>query len=70
MLGRLFAIQEVLCHNDLHSGNIILVNEEAHDNDKIIKLIDYEYVAYNYRGFDLANQFCGKKDLVQVILPV
>lgn len=70
MLGRLFAIQEVLCHNDLHSGNIILVNEEAHDNDKIIKLIDYEYVAYNYRGFDLANQFCGKEDLVQVILCV
>jgi len=40
----------VFSHNDLHSANILLCNK----TDKII-LIDFEYGAYNYRAYDIAN---------------
>jgi len=43
----------VFSHNDLLSGNIMY---DA-DTDKVT-LIDYEYSAYNYRGFDIGNHFC------------
>eukprot|EP01040_Poterioochromonas_malhamensis_P011006 gene11006-11993_t len=66
VLGRLFALEEVLCHNDLLSGNIMLVSKEIDgvvvEGEKLVKLIDYEYGAYNYRGYDIANHFyecCG-----------
>eukprot|EP00981_Chlorochromonas_danica_P002487 scaffold474_cov169-Ochromonas_danica.AAC.22 len=49
--GQLHAFEEVLCHNDLLSGNILL-----HDDQ--VTLIDFEYAAYNFRAFDLANHFC------------
>ena len=45
----------VFCHNDILLKNMI-------KNDKSIELIDYEYCAYNYRAYDLANHFnewCG-----------
>jgi len=42
----------VFSHNDLHSQNILLL----HKNQEI-KLIDYEYSSYNYRGYDIANFF-------------
>eukprot|EP00742_Colponemidia_sp_Colp-10_P003413 GILJ01003634.1.p1 GENE.GILJ01003634.1~~GILJ01003634.1.p1 ORF type:complete len:390 (+),score=38.85 GILJ01003634.1:81-1172(+) len=41
------------CHNDLQEGNILKVENAPH-----LKLIDFEYAAYNYRGFDLGNHFC------------
>jgi ethanolamine kinase len=41
----------ILCHNDLTPANIIYNNSD-------IKFIDFEYSAYNYRGFDIANMFC------------
>ena len=41
----------VFCHNDLSHANIIYHNSD-------IKFIDFEYSAYNYRGFDIANIFC------------
>jgi thiamine kinase-like enzyme len=41
----------VMCHNDLCMQNIIV-----QEND--VKLIDFEYAGYNYRGFDIANLFC------------
>lgn len=41
------------CHNDLHEGNIL-----QNISDKSITLIDYEYAAYNYLSFDIANHFC------------
>tara|TARA_B100001013_G_scaffold339968_1_gene262604 strand:- start:1806 stop:2717 length:912 start_codon:yes stop_codon:yes gene_type:complete len=41
----------VLSHNDLSPANIIYNNSD-------IKFIDFEYSAYNYRGFDIANMFC------------
>jgi ethanolamine kinase len=43
----------VFCHNDLLLKNIIY-NE---DNQKV-SFIDFEYVAYNYQAFDIANHFC------------
>jgi len=42
----------VFCHNDLQPGNILRIS-----NGKMF-VIDYEYGAYNYRGFDLGNYFC------------
>eukprot|EP01117_Protostelium_nocturnum_P002803 TRINITY_DN13726_c0_g1_i1.p1 TRINITY_DN13726_c0_g1~~TRINITY_DN13726_c0_g1_i1.p1 ORF type:complete len:339 (-),score=89.58 TRINITY_DN13726_c0_g1_i1:35-1051(-) len=53
--GNLTALNSpvVYCHNDLLSGNII-VDEEKDE----IHFIDYEYGAYNYRAFDIANHFC------------
>ncbi|KAL9955963.1 hypothetical protein ACROYT_G037370 [Oculina patagonica] len=49
------------CHNDLQQGNILRVSKEVQGNNEEefdIKLIDFEYSAYNYRAFDLANHFC------------
>jgi choline/ethanolamine kinase len=43
----------VLCHNDLHYGNILLCRKRT--NNSTIKLIDYEYADYNYYEFDIAN---------------
>lgn len=45
----------VFCHNDLQEGNILLINDQGHQR---LQIIDYDYCSYNYRGFDLANQFC------------
>ncbi|VVC27930.1 Hypothetical protein CINCED_3A019465 [Cinara cedri] len=44
----------VFCHNDLQEGNILM--QEKHCGLSLC-LIDYEYCAYNYRGFDIANHF-------------
>ncbi len=56
----------VFCHNDLLSGNIILC--PGNGKCKIVykslillddvAFIDYEYGAFNYRSFDVANHFC------------
>jgi choline/ethanolamine kinase len=43
----------VFCHNDLQEGNI-LMREGSGD----VVVIDFEYSAYNYRGFDFANHMC------------
>lgn len=43
----------VFSHNDLLSGNIMY--DSLNDT---VTLIDYEYSAYNYRGFDIGNHFC------------
>lgn len=65
MKGRIFAMEEVLCHNDLLSGNIMVDSQqEGEESGKGImhmKFIDYEYGGYNYRAFDLSNHFCGKE---------
>ncbi|KAF8796491.1 choline/ethanolamine kinase-like [Argiope bruennichi] len=47
----------VYCHNDLQGGNILLREDSPSDEEPKIMLIDFEFGAYNYRGFDLANQF-------------
>lgn len=48
----------VYCHNDLQGGNILLRKDSPSKEDYRLMLIDFEFGAYNYRGFDLANQFC------------
>eukprot|EP00899_Mesostigma_viride_P016114 jgi/Mesvir1/24503/Mv21851-RA.1 len=50
--GRLTTSRVVYCHNDLLAGNIL--HDEATGN---AQLIDFEYGAYNHRGFDLGNHF-------------
>lgn len=46
----------VFCHNDIQEGNILLKENES-SGYRSLCLIDYEYCAYNYRGFDIANHF-------------
>ncbi|KAG8188365.1 hypothetical protein JTE90_019272 [Oedothorax gibbosus] len=48
----------VYCHNDLQGGNILLRQDTPSKDVPGIMLIDFEFGAYNYRGFDLANQLC------------
>lgn len=43
----------VLCHNDIHSANIIYDEETGN-----MKLVDYEYTGPNYLAFDIADHFC------------
>jgi len=45
----------VFSHNDINCGNI-LVRDDPESWDPVV-LIDFEFAAYNYRGFDLANHF-------------
>ena len=64
-LGMKFALKQVLCHNDLLCGNLLLSHTPDVEGGECrgshsIRLIDYEYAAYNYRAFDFANHFCGK----------
>lgn len=47
----------VFCHNDVHEGNLIYVNDEIDPDDFDIRLIDFDYSSYNYRGFDIGNHF-------------
>ncbi|KAK7794301.1 hypothetical protein R5R35_007685 [Gryllus longicercus] len=62
----------VFCHNDVQEGNILLRNGDNNDSSEQISqsddqlaesehqlvVIDFEYCAYNYRGFDFANHMC------------
>lgn len=50
----------VYCHNDLLSGNILLISGggDTPSSSSSVRLIDYEYAAPNYLGYDLANCFC------------
>lgn len=47
----------MFCHNDLQEGNILFMEGPGPKEDNMV-FIDYEYCAYNYRGFDIANHFC------------
>lgn len=42
----------VLSHNDMLANNILLRTE-----GKNVEFIDFEYTAYNYRAYDIANYF-------------
>ena len=65
LLGHQLAFKEVLCHNDLLAGNILLTEPSTGGTSNTavcpIHLIDYEYAAYNYLSYDLANHFIGIK---------
>eukprot|EP00050_Salpingoeca_kvevrii_P001915 m.183284 g.183284 ORF g.183284 m.183284 type:complete len:412 (+) comp10491_c1_seq5:1036-2271(+) len=41
-----------LCHNDLQEGNVLLLPDGS------VRIIDYEYLAYCPREFDIGNHFC------------
>jgi thiamine kinase-like enzyme len=43
----------VFCHNDLLAGNIMI----GLDGARTVSMIDFEYSAANYRGFDVGNYF-------------
>jgi len=65
-LLKLFNCPVVFSHNDINTGNI-LVREDGSDWDPVV-FIDYEFAAYNYRAYDIANHFnewmydYGRKD--------
>lgn len=44
----------VFAHNDLLCGNILVSLDES----RTVSFVDFEYSAYNYRGFDVGNYFC------------
>ncbi|XP_042899159.1 choline/ethanolamine kinase [Parasteatoda tepidariorum] len=48
----------VFCHNDLQGGNILLREDSANKMEPNLMFIDFEFGAYNYRSFDIANHFC------------
>ena len=45
----------VLCHNDLHPGNIMI--DENDSTGESLRIIDYDSTAYGYRAFDFAYHF-------------
>ena len=53
--------QVVFCHNDLQGGNILLATDKSNipnfESPESLTFIDYEYSAYNFRAFDVANHF-------------
>lgn len=46
----------VFAHNDINRHNVMMRNM-----DQDVRLIDYEFSSYNYRGCDLGNHFACKK---------
>lgn len=50
--GAQFAMEVVFCHNDLLAGNCLT----RKGSDRLI-LIDYEYAAPNFRGYEAANHW-------------
>lgn len=40
-----------------HFSGTDLANSDPANTDPELMIIDFEYCAYNYRGFDLANHF-------------
>ena len=53
--GAALAFRVTFCHNDLLSGNVLLLAEETPPR---VALIDFEYGARNYAGFDVGNHWC------------
>ena len=42
----------VMCHNDLHPGNM-MVNKEGNFDPTQLVFVDYDNAGYGYRAFDL-----------------
>lgn len=47
-----FKERQVICHNDLQMGNILLQKNNR------VQFIDYEYTSINYPSIDIANFLC------------
>ncbi|XP_046861621.1 uncharacterized protein LOC124454912 [Xenia sp. Carnegie-2017] len=45
-----------ICHNDVQPGNLLMKAKEDLDEAKI-RVTDFEYSCYNYRGYDIGNHF-------------
>ncbi|GJP45203.1 hypothetical protein CLOM_g4623 [Closterium sp. NIES-68] len=46
----------VFAHNDLLAYNLLL--DDSQPGPPVMHMIDFEYAAYNPRGYDIANHFC------------
>jgi hypothetical protein len=58
--GCQFAFEQVMAHNDLMSGNILVNNDYDGSAPPSLTIIDYEYTCYNARAFDIGNLFCSE----------
>lgn len=47
----------VMCHNDINYGNILYNPDPNVAESDHIAFVDYEYAAFNFRGFDIGNHF-------------
>ena len=66
--GKSFAFENVFCHNDALSCNIMIPFDFFESSEeKNIVLIDYEYAGYGCRAFDIANHFCGKIGVIYIL---
>jgi len=72
--GREYGYTKVFAHNDLLSGNILLLDSVSPSTTPVspeqplsssggdqpsLILIDFEYAGFNVRAWDIANHFCG-----------
>ena len=48
---------QVVCHNDLLAGNIMVGRETIGGKTRDVRFIDFEYCRRNYVYFDMANHF-------------
>jgi len=51
----------IFCHNDVHEGNCLIDQRKlspGQDRMEALRLIDFEYSNYGYRGFEFGNHFC------------
>jgi len=51
----------IFCHNDVHEGNCLIDERKltvGQDRMEALRLIDFEYSNYGYRGFEFGNHFC------------
>lgn len=47
----------VMCHNDINYGNVLYNPDPNVAESDHIAFVDYEYAAFNFRGFDIGNHF-------------
>ena len=68
--GKSYGMEIVFCHNDLQEGNVMQLDVDGAADTSAgssasstvitaekLRLIDFEYAAYNYAAFDIANHF-------------
>ena len=47
----------VMCHNDINYGNVLYNPDPNVAENDHVSFVDYEYAAFNFRGFDIGNHF-------------
>ncbi|EZG66575.1 choline/ethanolamine kinase [Gregarina niphandrodes] len=66
-VGRSYSVKEVLCHNDLLNGNIVLTDHlergtPVEGQELAVEFIDHEYSSLGFNAYDLANHLVETAD--------